>query len=51
VSHTWVNPAPDFSTLVTDELVIFPWDLKVYLQGEWQTHPEILEAIKAQQKE
>ncbi len=26
VSHSWANPAPDHVALVTDALVIFPWD-------------------------
>ncbi len=49
VSHSWAKPAPDFTTLVTDELVIFPWDQKVLIGGRWQPHPEIVAAIQAQQ--
>jgi len=48
VSHTWAEPAPDFTVLVTDELVVFPWDQKVLIHGQWQPHPEILAAIRAQ---
>jgi hypoxanthine phosphoribosyltransferase len=48
VSHTWVAPAPDFTALVTDELVVFPWDQKVLIDGKWQPHPEIQAAIRAQ---
>jgi hypothetical protein len=39
----------DFVTLVTDELVIFPWDQKVLIDGQWQPHPEIQAAIQAQE--
>jgi hypoxanthine phosphoribosyltransferase len=48
VSHTWAHPAPTLSALVTDELVIFPWDQQVLIDGTWQPHPEIAAAIQAQ---
>lgn len=51
VSHSWANPAPTISALVTDELVIFPWDQQVFMEGRWQPHPEMVEALKAQGKE
>jgi uncharacterized protein len=51
VSHSWANPTPDFSGLVSDELIIFPWDAQVYSQGQWQPHPEIVAALKLQQPE
>ena len=50
VSHTWAEPVPDFIALVTDELVVFPWDQKVLIDGLWQPHPEILAAILAQNR-
>jgi hypoxanthine phosphoribosyltransferase len=50
VSHSWANPAPDVSALITDALVIFPWDREVLVGGEWQPHPEIVAALKAQGK-
>jgi hypoxanthine phosphoribosyltransferase len=51
VTHTWANPAPDVSALVSDALVIFPWDQRVLIRGEWQPHPEILAALKAQARQ
>jgi hypothetical protein len=48
VSHTWTNPMPDLTALVTDEFVIFPWDRQVYADGRWQPHPEIIAGLKAQ---
>jgi hypoxanthine phosphoribosyltransferase len=51
VTHTWANPAPDVSALVSDALVIFPWDRRVLIRGEWQPHPEILAALKAQARQ
>ncbi len=48
VSHSWASPSPDFCALVSDELVIFPWDQQIYSEGRWQPHPEIVAALKAQ---
>ncbi len=48
VSHTWADPKPDVVALLSDELVIFPWDRRVLIEGEWQPHPEIVAAIAAQ---
>jgi hypoxanthine phosphoribosyltransferase len=49
VSHSWADPAPELVALVTDALVLFPWDRQVYVEGRWQTHPELAEAIATQQ--
>jgi hypoxanthine phosphoribosyltransferase len=46
VSHSWADPQPDVVGLVTDALVIFPWDRQVYQEGKWQSHPEYDEAVK-----
>jgi len=48
VAHSWADPQPDFTARVSDALVIFPWDKQVYSGGNWQLHPEIDAAIKAQ---
>jgi hypoxanthine phosphoribosyltransferase len=48
VAHSWVQPRPDFVALTTDALVIFPWDKQVYINGEWQSHPELAEALRLQ---
>jgi hypoxanthine phosphoribosyltransferase len=48
VAHSWADPQPDFTALVSDALVIFPWDQQIYTSGSWQTHPEIEAALKAQ---
>jgi hypothetical protein len=37
--------------LVTDALVIFPWDKQVYVEGNWQPHPELEEALRLQGKD
>jgi hypoxanthine phosphoribosyltransferase len=48
VSHTWASPAPQACALVTDAFVIFPWDRQVYVNGEWQPHPEIVAGLASQ---
>ncbi len=48
VSHTWAAPAPHITALVSDALVIFPWDREVYAEGRWQMHPELAAALRAQ---
>lgn len=48
VSHSWADPAPQVSALVSDEFVIFPWDQQVLEVGKWITHPEIIAGLKAQ---
>lgn len=50
VSHSWANPAPQISSLVSDELIIFPWDELVLQGGKWVTHPEYKNALEAQSR-
>jgi hypothetical protein len=48
VAHTWADPRPEACALVSDALVIFPWDRRVLLDGQWQPHPEIQSALQQQ---
>jgi hypoxanthine phosphoribosyltransferase len=48
VAHSWAQPRPDVVALLTDALVIFPWDRQVYADGQWRTHPELAEALRLQ---
>ncbi len=48
VSHSWANPTPQITSLLSDELIIFPWDEFVLQDGKWVLHPEIAAALKAQ---
>jgi uncharacterized protein len=50
VSHPWANPRPDQIALLSDALVIFPWDEQVYTAERWQAHPEITAALNLQEK-
>jgi len=49
-SHSWASPMPDVSGLVSDALVVFPWDRRVLLGGEWKIHPELKEALRLQEE-
>ena len=51
ITHSWANPAPDVVALVTDALVVFPWDKRVYIDGEWRLHPELEGALTLQNAE
>lgn len=51
VRHSWASPTPDIAALVTDALVVFPWDAQVFAAGHWQPHPEIAAALALQQPE
>ena len=48
VAHSWADPMPDVVALVSDALVMFPWDEKIFIDGQWQQHPELVEALKQQ---
>jgi hypoxanthine phosphoribosyltransferase len=50
-AHTWAMPRPDVVARVTDALVIFPWDKRVYQDGKWQPHPEIEQALRYQSEQ
>lgn len=48
VRHTWANPVPDVVALVNDALILFPWDQQVYVNSQWQPHPELEDALRLQ---
>ncbi len=48
VSHSWAEPVPQITSLVSDEFIIFPWDEQVLDHGRWVIHPEIEAGLKAQ---
>lgn len=50
VRHSWANPVPTLSGLVTDEFVIFPWDKRVLVAGQWGEHPETVAGLEAQRR-
>lgn len=48
-AHTWSSPRPTYVALTTDALIINPWDREVLAGNEFVRHPEISEAIAAQE--
>ncbi len=51
VRHSWANTVPTFCALVSDALVVFPWNRRALIAGQWQLHPEVAAALKLQGKE
>ena len=47
VAHSHGRYMPDYISLKTDQLVIFPWDTQILVRGKWRLHPEIEEKLKA----
>jgi len=50
VAHTWAKPRPEVVSLVTDALVLFPWDERVDQNGKRQDHPKLVEALALQER-
>ncbi|MGB8645365.1 MAG: phosphoribosyltransferase [Anaerolineae bacterium] len=48
ISHSWAAPAPAVTARITDALVVFPWDKRVYREGQWRIHPELEAALRLQ---
>ena len=38
-AHTWGVDAPDYIGLITDALVLNPWDREIFRDGEFHFHP------------
>ena len=47
-AHTWGADAVDYTGLITDELVLNPWDREIYRDGAFQFHPEYVAALAEQ---
>jgi len=46
-AHSWADPMPQHVPLVTDALILFPWNRQVLVNGAWQPHPELQAALDA----
>lgn len=49
-SHTKGKNIPDYIGIVTDELIINPWDKEILKDGKFIQHPEYTEALSKQEK-
>jgi uncharacterized protein len=47
-AHTWGTAAPDYIGLITDRLLLNPWDREIYKEGSFQFHPEYVQALSQQ---
>lgn len=47
-AHTWGAETPDYIGLITDELLLNPWDREIYREGAFRLHPEYAEALADQ---
>jgi uncharacterized protein len=47
-SHTRAADLPDYIGIITDELLLNPWDREVLRGGEFQFHPEYVDALRQQ---
>jgi hypothetical protein len=47
-AHTWGASTPDYIGLITDALLLNPWDREIVQAGEFRFHPEYVEALAQQ---
>ena len=47
-AHTWGADAVDYTGLISDELILNPWDREVYRDGAFAFHPEYVAALAQQ---
>jgi hypoxanthine phosphoribosyltransferase len=47
-AHTWGVSTPDYIGLISDALLLNPWDREILRDGKFQFHPEYAEALAQQ---
>ncbi len=47
-AHTKAVDVPDYIGIITDELLLNPWDREILREGEFHFHPEYVEALRQQ---
>jgi len=47
-AHTWGLEAPDYVGLISDVLLLNPWDREIFKDGAFQVHPEYVSALAQQ---
>lgn len=48
-AHSWSVETPDYIGLVSDALILNPWDREVLTEGGFQLHPEYRQALAGQE--
>ena len=47
-AHTWGADAPDYIGLISDALLMNPWDREILREGHFHFHPEYAGALAEQ---
>ncbi len=47
-AHSWGISEPDYIGLITDALILNPWDREILKEGAFQFHPEYVKALGQQ---
>ncbi len=47
-AHSWGTDIPDYIGLISDELLLNPWDREIYADSEFRFHPEYIIALREQ---
>jgi hypoxanthine phosphoribosyltransferase len=47
-SHSWGAEIPDYIGLISDALILNPWDREIWRDGRFQFHPELAQALASQ---
>jgi hypoxanthine phosphoribosyltransferase len=47
-AHSWGTSIPDYIGLISDELLLNPWDREIFHDGTFQFHPEYVGALEQQ---
>ena len=47
-SHSWKAAVPDYIGVITDGLLLNPWDREIWVDGRFQFHPEYTAALQQQ---
>jgi uncharacterized protein len=47
-AHTWGVSVPDYIGLISDALILNPWDREILVEGEFLFHPEYSQALSLQ---
>lgn len=50
-AHTWGADAVDYVGMISDALILNPWDREIFAEGIFQPHPEYVGAFKHQGKD
>lgn len=47
-AHSWGTDTPDYIGLISDELLLNPWDREIFKDGAFRFHPEYVGALEQQ---